>query len=53
MTSPAVQCNTADAIEDVATLMHEHDIGQIPVVDGERLVGMVARNDLLRAFLAQ
>jgi CBS domain-containing protein len=53
MTSPAVQCNATDSIEDVATLMHDNDIGQIPVIDGERLVGMVARNDVLRAFLSE
>jgi len=53
MTSPAVQCQTADSIEDVATLMHDHDVGQIPVIDGERLVGMVARNDVLRAVLSE
>jgi len=53
MSSPAVQRNMTDTIEDVATMMNDHDIGRIPVVDGGRLVGMVARNDLLRAFLAE
>lgn len=53
MTSPAVQCAASSSIEDVATLMHDNDIGQIPVVDGDRLVGMVGRNDLLRAFLSE
>jgi CBS domain-containing protein len=53
MTSPAVQCSTSDSIEDVATLMHDNDIGQLPVVDGDQLAGMVARNDVLRAFLSE
>jgi CBS domain-containing protein len=37
----------------VATLMHDHDIGQVPVVSGGRLVGVVSRNDVLRAILSQ
>jgi predicted transcriptional regulator len=53
MTSPAVQCSTSDSIEDVATLMHDNDIGQLPVVDGDQLAGMVERNDVLRAFLSE
>jgi Mg/Co/Ni transporter MgtE len=38
-------------IEDVATLMHEHDVTHVPVVDGGKVVGIVARGDIVR-FLA-
>jgi CBS domain-containing protein len=39
------------SIEDVATLMHEHDVTHVPVVDGGKVVGIVARGDIVR-FLA-
>jgi CBS domain-containing protein len=35
-------------LEDVATLMHERDITHVPVVDDGRLVGIVARSDIVR-----
>jgi CBS domain-containing protein len=38
-------------VEDVATLMHEHDVTHVPVVDGGKVVGIVARGDIVR-FLA-
>ena len=53
MTANPVTCTATDTIEDVATLMHDHDIGQVPVVSGGRLVGVVSRNDVLRAILTQ
>jgi CBS domain-containing protein len=39
------------SLEDVATLMHEHDVTHVPVVDGGKVVGIVARGDIVR-FLA-
>jgi CBS domain-containing protein len=39
------------SIEDVATLMHEHDVTHVPVVDGGKVAGIVARGDIVR-FLA-
>ncbi len=39
-------------IEDVATLMHEHDVTHVPVVsDDGKILGIVARGDIVR-FLA-
>jgi CBS domain-containing protein len=44
---------TADApIEDAATIMHDEQINSIPVVDGKKIVGIVARTDLVR-FIAR
>lgn len=51
MTTDPVTCTESDTIEDVATLMHDHDIGQVPIVRDGRLVGVVSRNDVLRAIL--
>jgi acetoin utilization protein AcuB len=35
---------------EAARLMIDHKIGALPVVDGERLVGIVTETDFLRAF---
>jgi acetoin utilization protein AcuB len=37
---------------DVAELMLGHKIGAVPVVDGERVVGIVTETDIVRAFVA-
>ena len=41
-----------DTIERAATLMHEKDVSRVPVVSTGMLVGIVSRNDVLRAILA-
>jgi CBS domain-containing protein len=38
-------------VEDVATLMHEHDVTHVPVVQNGKVIGIVARGDIVR-FLA-
>jgi tRNA nucleotidyltransferase (CCA-adding enzyme) len=44
---------TADeAMTRVRQLMIDHDLGQIPVVDGERIVGIVTRTDVIRLINA-
>jgi CBS domain-containing protein len=52
MTPKPVTCLESDTVEMVATLMHDHDMAQIPVVLAGRLVGIVTRNDVLRAILS-
>jgi CBS domain-containing protein len=39
-------------VEDVATLMHERDVTHVPVVDGGKVVGIVARGDIVRFLSA-
>jgi CBS domain-containing protein len=46
-----VTCGPDDTLERVATLMHERDVSRIPVVESGRLIGIVARGDILRALL--
>lgn len=42
------------SLEEAATLLHEHDVSRLPVVDGEgRLVGILARGDIIRAMIAE
>lgn len=53
MTTDPVTCSEGDTVEDVATLMHDNDIGQVLVVRSDQLVGVVSRNDVLRAILSQ
>jgi CBS domain-containing protein len=40
------------SLEDVATLMHDHDVTHLPVLDDGRVVGIVARSDIVR-FIAR
>jgi CBS domain-containing protein len=51
MSSDPLVCNDDDTIEHAATLMHEHDVSRLPVVHDGKLVGIVSRNDVLRAIV--
>jgi CBS domain-containing protein len=52
MEDEAVTVGPDDTLETVATLMHDHDVSRVPVVDEEgRLLGLVARGDILRAMM--
>lgn len=42
-----------DDVSVAATLMVDHRINAIPVLDGQRLVGIISRSDVLRHILAQ
>jgi CBS domain-containing protein len=44
-------CTEDDTIEDVATRMHEQNLRRIPVVRDGKLVGIVARGDVLRSIV--
>lgn len=52
MSSKPVTITEDDTIERAATLMHEKDVSRLPVVRDGKLVGLVSRNDVLRAILA-
>jgi len=51
MSSPIVTADPLDPIEEAARVMREHKIGALPVLDGDRLVGIVTGIDLLDALL--
>ena len=42
-----------DSIEDVTQLMGLHGIRRVPVCEGERLVGIISRSDLLAHYVDQ
>lgn len=49
--SREVVVTAADAtLEDAVALLEEHAIGRLPVLEGEALVGIVTRSDLLAAL---
>lgn len=53
MADDPVTCGPDASIEEAATLMHDHDVSRLPVVDADgRLVGLLARGDLIRAIVA-
>jgi CBS domain-containing protein len=52
MTKDVMTAAPGDSLEDVATQMHDHDVSHVPVVEAGRLVGIVARGDIIR-FLAR
>ena len=39
-------------VEEAARLIHEHKIGGMPVMQGEKLVGVITMLDLISAFIA-
>jgi CBS domain-containing protein len=50
MTSPALTIRPTQPAADAACLMVERRVNRLPVVIGRRLVGIVSRGDLMRAF---
>jgi CBS domain-containing protein len=50
MTSPAVTTTSRRHIDEVARLMTRVGVNRLPVVDSGKLVGIVSRADLVRAF---
>ena len=51
MEDEPVTCGPDDTVGTAATLMHDHDASRLPVVEGGRLVGIIARGDILRAMV--
>ena len=50
MTWGAVTVSPDSSIRDAARLMHERKVGALPVVDGDRVVGMLTERDVLATF---
>jgi len=51
MTAPAVTIGSDRRVAEAAALMIARKVNRLPVVDGGRLVGIVTRADLVRAFV--
>jgi CBS domain-containing protein len=50
MTRPVLTVTPHEPLAEAVRLMLENKIGGLPVIDGERLVGILTEVDLLRAF---
>lgn len=51
MTTEIATVTPSTPVHQAAQSLLEHKIGALPVVEGERLVGIISTSDLLRAFL--
>lgn len=51
MDDEPVVCGPDDSFESAATLMHDHDVSRLPVIENGGLVGIIARADILRAVV--
>lgn len=50
MSSPAIVVDAGRSVSEAAALMLDEGVHRLPVLDEGRLVGIVTRSDLLRAF---
>ena len=53
MTSPVIKVSPDTPIEEVVEIMRSRGISQMPVVDGERIVGCVTEGSILRAMISR
>ena len=52
MTRQPVKVAPDASVEDVATLMVDRDVSRVLVMDGEALVGIVSKSDIVRTIAA-
>lgn len=50
MTAEPLTVSADAAVEDVATLMIDRGVSRLPVLEGERLVGIVSKSDIVRSI---
>ena len=48
MTRPVVTVTPDTSVADALVLVAQHDLSDLPVVEGQRVVGMVSEIDLIR-----
>ncbi|TJY43272.1 CBS domain-containing protein [Cohnella pontilimi] len=53
MTKECITISPMDSLADAAVLMREHDTGFLPVVEGNKLVGVVTDRDMVTRGLAK
>jgi acetoin utilization protein AcuB len=52
MTTDLITCHPLDFVEEIAALFYEHHIGCLPVVNNQKIVGIVTETDLLHTLVA-
>lgn len=50
MTTSVLSVTPSTPVTEVQHLMVEYDVGRLPVIEGDRLVGIVSRTDILRTL---
>jgi CBS domain-containing protein len=53
MTADPTTVQVGATIEDAATLLAEKDVSRLPVLDGDDLVGVVSKSDVVRSLLVE
>jgi CBS domain-containing protein len=53
MTSNPMSCSSQASVDAAAKTMAQEDVGPIPVVDGERLVGILTDRDIVIRVVAE
>ena len=48
MSEKVITVNPEDTVEDAATIMSDKDVNRLPVVEGDKLVGIITRGDIVR-----
>ena len=48
MTEDVITISPEATVEDAATLMSDKDVNRLPVVEGDKLVGIVTRGDIVK-----
>ena len=52
MTKDPASCSASETVTKVAGLMKQHDVGSVPVVESDRLVGIVTDRDIVLKVVA-
>ena len=52
MTADPVSVQADTPVGDVATLMVDKDVSRLPVLDGDTLVGIVSKSDIVRSLIS-
>ena len=50
MSTPVMTVSPDDSTGDAAALMVKYDVSRLPVIDDEKIVGIIDRHDILKAL---
>ena len=51
MIKDVITCSAEDLLEDVAVKMRKENVGCLPVVENDRVIGIITHNDIFDAFI--
>lgn len=53
MTTETFSCKPDDSIQEIAKAMKEHGIGSLPIVDDDKVIGIVTDRDIVLEAIAE